>query len=222
MSNRAISLEVDHDQNSPVLTERQEAFCQAYVLSGNGRQAALDAGYAESTAKNAYVNILGSDGVRDRIRELRRQLRDEVCERLAASAVKAAAYLDDVLTDEDAPHTVRVRAAAEVLDRTGYERNVEPRGLGVRSLFLIYAMSENYSGRAQPTPYALAAAPLHTEFKSKDLTPLLLRASPHSRACPACAGAGCRRLQRRRRRRCRLPLPRRSRSSAPAGSRPAA
>lgn len=102
------------------LTEKQTAFAREYVASGNARQAALSAGYAPSVADNAGREVLGSDAVRERVLELRRETQERVTERLAAAAERAAGTLVEIAENRDSPATARIRAAVEILDRGGF------------------------------------------------------------------------------------------------------
>ena len=50
-----------------MLTDKQEAFCQAYVLEKNGTQAAIDAGYSPHTAQVQASRLLANSKVRERV-----------------------------------------------------------------------------------------------------------------------------------------------------------
>lgn len=112
----------DLDQNSPTLTEMQEAFCQEYVLSGVASVAARKAGYSEATSRNAYINVLAANVVQKRLSELRKELKAEVINRLARAAKVAVDVLLDIVKDENSPSTARVQACNSLLDRAAYSR----------------------------------------------------------------------------------------------------
>jgi len=52
------------------LKERQEKFCQNYVLSRNATKAALAAGYSERSAHNTGYRLLQEEKIKDRLKEL--------------------------------------------------------------------------------------------------------------------------------------------------------
>ena len=53
------------------LTFRQERFCHAYVRCGNAAQAAVEAGYAEASARNQAYRLLQTMRIRATINDLR-------------------------------------------------------------------------------------------------------------------------------------------------------
>lgn len=53
------------------LTKKQSDFCIYYVELGNATQAAIKAGYKESTAKNQASRLLTHQGVKNKIYDLR-------------------------------------------------------------------------------------------------------------------------------------------------------
>ena len=61
-----------------MLNEKQEKFCQAYVLHRNATEAAKAAGYAESSANNQGYRLLQSDEVVERIHNLEQELETNV------------------------------------------------------------------------------------------------------------------------------------------------
>lgn len=72
-----------------MLTDKQEAFCQAYVLQKNGTQAAIDAGYSPHTAQVQASRLLASSKVRERVDKLLR--RQEECAQITADYVLMSA-----------------------------------------------------------------------------------------------------------------------------------
>jgi tRNA U34 5-carboxymethylaminomethyl modifying GTPase MnmE/TrmE len=61
-----------------MLNEKQEKFCQAYVLHRNATEAARAAGYAAASANNQGYRLLQSDEVTERIYELEQELETNV------------------------------------------------------------------------------------------------------------------------------------------------
>lgn len=56
------------------LTEKQEAFCNAYLIDFNGAKAARAAGYAEDSSNVEASRLLASANIQARITELRTQM----------------------------------------------------------------------------------------------------------------------------------------------------
>ena len=63
-------------EQSKVLTPRQETFCSVYVVDGNAKSAAIEAGYAPKYAAQQAYKLLTNGRVAARIEELRAELRD--------------------------------------------------------------------------------------------------------------------------------------------------
>ena len=103
-----------------VLTDRQSAFVEAFFLTGgNAKESALRAGYAESVAKNAGREILGSASVKTAIDERLHDLRDRAMVKLAANLDSVLDALIKLALDEKTPSTARQRALVDLLDRSG-------------------------------------------------------------------------------------------------------
>ena len=92
------------------LNARQEEFCNAYVLLGNGAKAAFRAGYSPHAARQQAARLLTNANILERIAELRRDLglrnkidRDTVMAKLEAAyrgALNAGNYLSAVRAAE--------------------------------------------------------------------------------------------------------------------------
>jgi len=61
-----------------MLNDKQEKFCQAYVLHRNATEAARAAGYAAASAYNQGYRLLQSDEVVERIKDLEQELETNV------------------------------------------------------------------------------------------------------------------------------------------------
>ena len=61
-----------------MLNDKQEKFCQAYVLHRNATEAARAAGYSAGSANNQGYRLLQSDEVTERIHELEQELETNV------------------------------------------------------------------------------------------------------------------------------------------------
>lgn len=57
-----------------VFTEKMEAFCQAYLIDFNATQAAIKAGYSESSARQIGTENLSKPSIRARIDALRQEM----------------------------------------------------------------------------------------------------------------------------------------------------
>lgn len=55
------------------LTDKQEAFCQEYVVDMNATQAAIRAGYKENTARSMACKMLTKVNIQERIAELKQE-----------------------------------------------------------------------------------------------------------------------------------------------------
>lgn len=56
------------------LTDKQERFCQEYLIDLNGTQAAIRAGYSENTAKEIASENLTKPNIQERIKVLQEQI----------------------------------------------------------------------------------------------------------------------------------------------------
>lgn len=54
------------------LTDKQEKFCQEYLVDLNGTQAAIRAGYSEKTARQLATDTLSKAYIQERLAELRK------------------------------------------------------------------------------------------------------------------------------------------------------
>lgn len=92
------------------LSERQENFCQAYLVAGNATKAAINAGYSERGARQQGSRLLTNANILERIAGLRADLglrnridRDTVMAKLEAAyrgAMTAHTYLTAVRAAE--------------------------------------------------------------------------------------------------------------------------
>jgi hypothetical protein len=97
------------------LTPRQRAFIQAYAETGSGPAAARKAGYQCSKPHNARTQAYRL--LRDPV--ILAALREEVERRFRAGVVVAQKVMIDLAEDRTAPPEVRLKAAAQILDRGG-------------------------------------------------------------------------------------------------------
>ncbi len=94
------------------LTEKQEAYCLAYVRNGgNGSAAARMAGYSANTAREQSYEVLRLPHVRNRIASITREVFTE-------DAVMARGVMVDLARNARSDF-VRFNAAKDLLDRAG-------------------------------------------------------------------------------------------------------
>ena len=109
------------DENAP-LTEKQKAFCRHYIENGgNGKQAAIKAGYTERSATSTSATILTYPNV---IKEIDR-LNAKKEKKTIASAQEVMEFFTKVMNGEvkdqfglDASLADRTKAAQELAKRT--------------------------------------------------------------------------------------------------------
>lgn len=109
------------DNKKKVLTDKQEAFCYAYVELNNGTQAAIKAGYSKKTAREQASRLLSKVNIQSKIAELRKPEQ----ERSIATAQEVMEYFTKVMNGEildqfglEAPLAERTKAAQELAKRT--------------------------------------------------------------------------------------------------------
>lgn len=59
------------------MTDKQERFCEEYLIDCNGAQAAIRAGYSERSAKEIASELLTKPNIHTRIAELKKQLSEK-------------------------------------------------------------------------------------------------------------------------------------------------
>ncbi|MCW4050514.1 MAG: terminase small subunit [Candidatus Bathyarchaeota archaeon] len=101
------------------LTELQQKFIDEYMKTGNARKSAIVAGYTETSADNASVNILGSAVVKAEIKLRLGMLREKYVHQLNIMGQQAVKAELDVLKDEGAKSRDKLSAARDILDRIG-------------------------------------------------------------------------------------------------------
>src|SRR5262245_20560789 len=92
------------DDKEKKLTEKEEAFCQSYLIDFNAARAARSAGYSEDTAKQIGYENLTKPYIQNRINELREQTGNKfniTRERIAQELALIAFGDTKILFDED-------------------------------------------------------------------------------------------------------------------------
>ena len=104
--------------NEHGLTDRQDKFVRCYVLNaGQGTLAAIEAGYAKSSARCRAYEMLGMEKVQARMENLSREL-------MSSYAPGCLAALNEIAI-KGKSDSVRVQAAATLLDRSGYKAPIK-------------------------------------------------------------------------------------------------
>jgi len=104
-----------HKDPKTGLTEQQEVFVREYVRNGgNGTKAALEAGYAESSAHTRAWEVLQKDHVL-------KALRIEQTRYIDSQASTMFDVIKGIALDDDAPASVKLQAALAWSDRAGYK-----------------------------------------------------------------------------------------------------
>jgi phage terminase small subunit len=124
-----------------VLTDLQQCFVEEYVRGGfrNARQAALDAGYAESVADNAHREILGSSTVRMAVDGAKEAAKRVLQDKLAGHADAAIDALVETMAMA-APNTAgaKVAAAKSLLELAGVGAPKRIEQTGPRHIIVTY------------------------------------------------------------------------------------
>lgn len=102
------------------MTDQMKLFAIEYVKTGNMTLAAIKAGYSEASAYNQGSRLMKNDEVAQYVAELQNEIMQELRVRMASKASSAIKVLDRVMNDETAKDSDRIKAAIEILDRTGF------------------------------------------------------------------------------------------------------
>lgn len=102
------------------MTDQQELFAIEYARTGNATQAAISAGYAEEHASNQGYRLTRNDEVMKKVEEIRSQMAEELRVRMASEASAAFKVMVGIMNDPDAKDADRLKAATEVMDRSGF------------------------------------------------------------------------------------------------------
>lgn len=103
------------------LTDMQMKFVDEYILDGNVMQSALRAGYSKNYAKSNSYKLLDNVGIKEEIARRQKEKEAYLRQRFAFDAEVARDVLFQLMKDEETPHTVRLSAAKDLLDRAGYK-----------------------------------------------------------------------------------------------------
>jgi phage terminase small subunit len=68
----------ENPQEIVVLSPKRERFCQEYIKSHNGTQAAKNAGYSENSANEQAARLIAIDSIKDRIAQLEKPIAERL------------------------------------------------------------------------------------------------------------------------------------------------
>lgn len=92
------------------MNERQAKFCREYLLDGNGRQAAIRAGYSAATAEVQASRLLTYDNVRGEIERLRDEANRKAEEAMCAKFIDKRRILNEIIRNPKIQARDRIRA----------------------------------------------------------------------------------------------------------------
>lgn len=95
------------------LTVKQRRFCDYYIETGNGTEAAVRAGYSVNSAKEIASENLTKPNIANYIQKVSEQLQNE---RLA-TIIEVKEYWTSTMREQEGDHTYRLKAS-EYLART--------------------------------------------------------------------------------------------------------
>ena len=105
------------------LTHQQKLFCEAYVVSRNAMQSAIEAGYTDTYAKSKSYLLMKDPKIIEYINELEEKFYNENLSRLAYESV---GVLEEILR-EGYDDRVRLAAVKEILKLSGIEQKLEQK-----------------------------------------------------------------------------------------------
>lgn len=103
------------------LNPKQLIFVQEYMKSGNGKHAAIAAGYSERSAESQASRMLRDAKVKQYLDKKEANLDRDLREIFVNDAVKAYNVLLEIMLKPEAMDKDRLVAARDLLDRAGYK-----------------------------------------------------------------------------------------------------
>lgn len=91
------------------MTQRQERFCQEYVATGNATLSAINAGYAESGARQIGNKLLTNNHIQERLKELN----GEVLNSKIADAREMQEHLSAIIRGESDEEVIVVEGCGD-------------------------------------------------------------------------------------------------------------
>lgn len=103
------------------LNPKQLIFLQEYIRSGNGKQAAIAAGYSERSAEVTASRMLSQAKVKQYLSKKEANLNRDLREMFVAEAANAFNVMLEIMNKPEAMDKDRIAAAKDLLDRAGYK-----------------------------------------------------------------------------------------------------
>lgn len=97
------------------MNERQKRFSEFYAASGNAAHAAREAGYSERTARSIGQHLLTKVDIQKYVQELQEEMRAS----RVADAEEVRGILSDIIRDEGAKKSDRIKAGSVLLRASG-------------------------------------------------------------------------------------------------------
>ena len=97
------------------MNARQRAFCEAYARTGNGAEAAREAGYSAATARTQAARLLTNDNIKKYLVELQNEQQSD----RIASAAEIKEMLTKMLRNEQEKPSIRLKVANTLLRAEG-------------------------------------------------------------------------------------------------------
>lgn len=118
------------------MTEQQERFAIEYAQGNSATQSAKNAGYSEEHAGNQGYRLTKNDEVMKKVEEVKSQMAEDLRSRMAQEASSAFNVLVEIMNNDEAKDSDRIKCAVDLLDRAGYvaEKKVEIKTNEDRSL----------------------------------------------------------------------------------------
>lgn len=103
------------------LNPKQIIFVQEFLKSGNGKRAAIVAGYSENSAESQASRMLRNAKVKQYLDKKEANLDKDLREMFVDEAVNAFEVLKGIMNKAEALDKDRIAAAKDLLDRAGYK-----------------------------------------------------------------------------------------------------
>lgn len=91
------------------MTQRQERFCQEFVATGNATLSAINAGYAEPSARITGAKLLSNSNIQERLKELN----GEVLNSKIADAREMQEHLSAIIRGESDEEVIVVEGCGD-------------------------------------------------------------------------------------------------------------
>lgn len=118
------------------MTQRQERFCQEYVATGNATLSAINAGYAESGARQIGNKLLTNNHIQERLKELNGELLNSKI----ADAREMQEHLTAILRGESTEEVIVVEGCGEGVSEAVTKRKKPSQSDRIKAIQLLARM----------------------------------------------------------------------------------